>query len=194
MNTKISRLGRGFSCYLYVFYFVCVLCVFPGSCLVNVRSTSCSASAWCCCSSLCSGCSSAVRVTCTKTGVPPSSRHRRRNHGLQWTTRPGVLTNWPSSSLSENASRSCWSLFPSCTRSSTRRRSATRSSSSTSWITTGEEVPSPGVNLQRRLSALKISLHLFICFITVILFFNITKPHPANSNMWPTCCLCLFSV
>lgn len=161
--------------------------MFLGSCLVNVPSTSCLASAWCCCSSLCSGCSLAVQATCrplfTKTDA--SSRSSRRHlrpvpltlRRLQRTTPPGVLTNWPSSSRSENASRSCWCSFPSCTHFSTRRRSATRSSSSTRWITTGEEGP-------RR--------HLWLCSLYYIYtFIVLTKPHPVYRTHRP---LTTFSV
>lgn len=117
-----------------------------GFCRGNAPSTSCLDSAWCWCWSLCSGCSSAVQVTCLqrrpRTGVSRSSRRRRRAQRtfrcLQRTTPPGVLTNWSSWFPSENASRSCWCSFLSCTRSSTRRRFAIKSSSSTRWITTGE--------------------------------------------------------
>lgn len=97
---------------------VCALPLSLGSCLVTVPSTSCSASAWCWCSSLCSGCSSAVQVKCPwrRTFIPRFSR-RSALLTLLLATPPGVLTSWRSWCPSGSALRSCWSLFPSCTRS-----------------------------------------------------------------------------
>lgn len=120
-----------------------ILGVSSGSCRRSAPSTSCLAFACCCCSSRCSGCSSAVRGMCpphARTAASLSSRHARPTHRRQRrrTTLRGVLTSWPSLCRSESASRSCWCSSPSCTRSSTRRRSATSSWSSTRWTTTGE--------------------------------------------------------
>ncbi len=171
--------------------------VFLGSCLVDVPSTSCLASAWCCCSFLCSGCSSAVQVTCLPphmTTASSSSHHRPARltvRHLQPTTLPGVLTSWPSSSPSENASRSCWCLFPSCTNSWTRRRSATRSSSSTRWITTGEEAPAPGFSFLIRTERRLLLLFVFCCSIyksTSSLVKNIFWQWSQNMWLWTWTC------
>lgn len=53
--------------------------------------------------------------------------------------RRGARTGWRCWCPSESASRSCWPSCPTCTASSATRGSATASSSSTKWITSGSQ-------------------------------------------------------
>lgn len=100
---SLTKLSILMSLYQHTCPWLCVghlisVGVSSGSCRQSAPSTSCLAFACCCCSSRCSGCSSAVRGMCpphARTAASPSSRHAQPTprRQRQRTTLRGVLTS-----------------------------------------------------------------------------------------------------